>query len=259
LDKDDYHIQIPVEEVGDDKNSFLFGVGRIYGITSTDASSYIARSLFYDKITSEIYGSDYNSGIFMASSDRNSNDAAQYLKMNTAAGGYDSVCYTTDGSGPGDPDGYREGCEYQYGPLPEDFEIFHRRKITSYNDHGSQFGWMTLSSDPNSENFLPWMDLSLGYGNACDTNDFFVRNNGVYSFGMSFVRRGGIAYYGATSISSWNTCEKWMFKKMTSRDYSLAEGINDLLINTCTYAVFTDYILLGDPTLRPGFKEVVYG
>jgi hypothetical protein len=125
----------------------------------------------------------------------------------------------------------------------------------TYDDHGYQYGWVVLESLPSSSTYLPWLGLSYSFADACLTNDF--KEGQEYTFGMTFMRRGGIGYHGAVT-PSWSGGEKAK-KTMEILTDPITPSFGDLnrqLLIQRTNRLNEDFVFLGDPVLVPHVKEV---
>jgi len=168
-------------------------------------------------------------------------------------------------SNPCESGGCRDGCLCQTGPnYPSEFDEYYKQQFLTYGDHGFNHGWGgTLTSNPLSpSDYVPLLDLSYVFANACSTNNFWSDNDGgaKYVFGATMLRKGCIGYHGTVGVSYNNNHALESIKLLTqSQDISLGE-LNKILYSMEDVALIFhhDYILLGDPVLKPKFKEVAW-
>lgn len=239
--------------------SWAFSTGRIYGITVSDASSYIARSLFYDYLTGEIYEPNQFTGMAIASSYSSCNINAQNIMNKTNSSGYNSSCYTCDmySSNPCNPSGCYGGCYCQTGPNASDFNEYYKEQFLSFADHGASNSWGgTLVTYPDQSDYMPLFDLPYSYAMACSTSNFWQQDE-KYTFSSMFLRRGGIGYHGAHGVSSRDDCEEVAIKTITTYTNLSMGALNFILLDSAGCSYYDDYFsLLGDPSLIPIAGEV---
>ncbi|MCX6798564.1 MAG: C25 family cysteine peptidase, partial [Candidatus Diapherotrites archaeon] len=239
---------------------------RIYGITVTDASAYIMRSVFYDDIVGE---PEKIKGLIIAHSiGPDEHDASAVIDYLKSSPNYDINCFI--GSG-------KTGCARGTAP---DANRYLYKNFIFYTDHGSFDGW----SDTLATTDIPgiwndsFLDLPMVFADACLTNNYW--QGGAYTFGPNWIRKGAIAYYGAVGVANYSNCTsgysttglgKRFMDHITEsprgiwRAHSLGEANADVdhcteeccragvcWLDNCTYP--EEYILLGDPALVPKFK-----
>jgi len=206
--------------------------GRIYGLTVSDASSNIARSLNYSYLVNQIYGNDFNS-ISVGHSFYQCNEASKFIRDKVTSAGYDGLCFV--GSD-------RNNCTTDKKPPYGDYAD---KNYISFCDHGSNYRWYrTLKYDQ-----IPWLDLPVGMGAACSTNNYWQSHK--KNFGAHMLRRGAIAYIGASGISY--STSLYMIEdaiKELSQDSSISLG------GMYKKIYYSDYYLLGDPALKPDFPAI---
>jgi len=229
-----------------------FGLGRVYGITISDPFSTIARATFYSELFharyfNEAKGNYGYAGLSIAHSFPENENYAKEIKDKTSNAKYDSVCFT------GNP---RDGCET--GTKPDPDEYYPGRQFITFGDHGYPDEWIKTLKFRE----IPYLDLSVSIANACLTNNYWANYTkygeksvgGGKVFGGNFMRRGGIGYIGSLPISLKSTVEVDAIKKLTTETIPTGRLYTSLCEST--EHVMDDYILLGDPTLVPKFKEV---
>lgn len=210
--------------------------GRIYGITISDASSYVARDVFYLNIFEDIYGSDYT-GLTIGHSFKKYSDNMQKQYNITTEGGYDTKCYTGE---------FREGCvKNKKAPLDE----YSKKQFIIFGDHGKTDEWL----DTLKSNEVPWLDLSYVFAHACLTNNYWQQKNKDL-MGVSILRKGAISYQGAVGVSYLDNSETIALQRLLTSNFSLGELNKNLSNELSIYD--RDYMLLGDPALKPIFKQI---
>lgn len=237
--------------------------GRIYGITVTDTSAYIARDLFYDDIVGE---QPTVRGMVIAHSIGSfESDAQNILRDLEHRPGYDLLCYT--GS-------HKDGCIMNSAPPTIRYT---NKSFIIFGDHGGPVDWDgTLASwDIPNVWSNETLDLPVVFGSACLTNNIW--QGGVDTMGPNWIRKGAIAYHGSVGVSYGPDCwSDYSYKTnirrfmedsrspdpATGREKSIGQVSRDLSscvsqcckagvcwLNDCSY--HDNDILLGDPYLVP--------
>lgn len=209
--------------------------GRIYGITVMDTSSYIARSVFYDKLSEQTYGS-LASGMSIGHSFERYMENSQLQQKASLFGGYYSSCYT--GS-------EREFCIKKIKVPSHDYS---QKQYILFGDHGYSTEW----ADTLKSNKIPELDLSYVFAHACSTNNFWQGNDKLMSANM--IRQGAIAYIGSIGVSYSDNSASESLKKLTSSNISLGELNKNLAEEFENYN--QSYLMIGDPALEVGLKKI---
>ncbi|HDD46547.1 MAG TPA: carboxypeptidase-like regulatory domain-containing protein, partial [Candidatus Aenigmarchaeota archaeon] len=221
--------------------------GRIFGITISDTSSYIMRSVFYKKLYEDIYSYRKPSILSIA----HSFDPPQFFQPLLAheiekLGQYEFTCYV------GKKEFSRGVCKVSTSPRLSEYKM---KNIILFSNHGNTNLWgSTLSSKE-----MPWFDLSLGIADACLTISYPRAKEKKSLFGANFIRKGGIGYYGTLTESLATTLNIVEVNEVTSYNFlhSLLESGSSLGVilkreverNPQEINKMTT-ILLGDPTLK---------
>jgi hypothetical protein len=167
-------------------------VGRIQGITVSDVSSYIARSIFYKKLPKN------NNMIFMATGDEE-NDHAVYKRCVLNADLYDEEFRKA---------GFNSNKDVHYVKR-HDFNtnLWKNQQLIYYCDHGSS-DWAGISF-----NQIPVLSNSIVIPFACST----CAKNNAYSFCSHAIRKGAIAYVGfvGTSFTNNNILKRFISNMTT--------------------------------------------
>ncbi len=229
-----------------DNEEPLLHVGRIYGITVSDASAYVARALFYEDLMDDTYGEGVYNGLAIAAPNFGQDQLnAETIKLQTDAAGYSTECFTWEGADA------QPSCDVYTAIASADYQ---RRQFISFADHGGPSSWSgTLSSAD-----IPWVDLPYTFSLACLTNDFWGGQN--ITFGPTWIRKGGISYHASIPSTNGYNWELWSVQALTGANRKSLGEIATALIQRTDYSseVKRQYILLGDPTLVPEGKEVVW-
>lgn len=233
----------------DSDNIQDLSVGRIYGITSTDVSSYIARVLFYENLP--------NSNNFNTLSDIMDpwvlNKAKAVDEVLSAYGLNQQSIYFK-------PVGEFESFE----PL-RDLED---KKIIAYFDHGNTTGWGGISTFSIRSNDIR-MDSPFVYSDACLTSAFercvfreITHTSMLFSTNM--LRRGVIGFIGAVDVASnmdpvfhvqqmlqgKSTGEAWKLENIAGEAKRRLDAPSNPEENT----YMRQFTLLGDPTFNFNFS-----
>ncbi|MFH1777300.1 MAG: dockerin type I domain-containing protein [Candidatus Omnitrophota bacterium] len=193
------------------------GVGRITGLTLSDVSSYVARSLFHDTLTST------NNMKFMASwldDDYSLNVmATQAMSERFYDTGYNAVASTS--------------TEVAHTFSPAEWES---QDSIYYSDHGTSNWAGIYSSD------IPLLPNSLVFADACLT----CSDYGASSFCMNALRQGAIGYLGAVSVTASCLITQ---RNTLSEIYFDEVNIGQAFKKGYYFAQSNHNIFLGDPTL----------
>ena len=197
-------------------------VGRIAGVSSSDISSYVARSLFYNSF------SKTDNVKFMASSF--GGILAQYVHAAV------NVFLQTD---------------YNVKESTTDIESFdfssiewENQDLIFYVDHGN-YNWAGIYSYN-----IPALDNSLVFVAACLT----VSTYESYSFWARAIRKGAIGYIGATSTTALNFNYFELLNKVYRDDFpTIGDAFKEGYSSGDMVAMTT---LIGDPTfdINPSYR-----
>ena len=233
-DKDEWSTPSEVKDIK--KADFNMKFGRIYGITLSDTSSYIARVLFDD-----LLNYPKNKGISIGHSFEVSSNSAKNIAIKMTNKGYKWVCFTDVGETP---------CTMMEGSSIDNTN-FQDKYFMSYDDHGSSFGWWKSLYYHE----IPLIKSSFAIGQACSTNDF---ENGLKNtFGVHFLRQGGIGYIGSAG-TTWTNSDQTIGYSDLATDYLLERPIKmGELCNKLSreFPSFEYYLLYGDPTMEVSLNE----
>jgi hypothetical protein len=191
-------------------------IGRIAGISNSDVSSYLARSIFYDEFEKA------NSMKFLASS-FGGTLGAMTRKISSIFGeaGYNAIDVTSD----------EESFEF-------DSVEWENQDLIYYTDHGDSF-WSGMSSDQ-----IPELENSLVLSASCST----VSTSSYNSFWARAIRKGAIGYLGATGITAISSDYSDFMNKIYYSDISIiGEAFKESYDSSSSSRAMT--ILIGDPTL----------
>ncbi len=170
--KEDIYIALD-QNLYADYGSYFY-VGRIMGLTISDVSSYISRSLFYNSLLPE------DNALFMGSS----------YEMGDVWDGMESVKRMSDSF---QDAGYTIDEKYIYDSFSFDPALWSKYdyNLIFYADHGDK-GWAGINywQIPNLKN-------SLVVADACLTASVYTD----YSFWAWVIRNGAIGYAGSVGVS----------------------------------------------------------
>jgi len=238
-------------------------LGRIYGLTVTDTSAYIARALFYHEI---VGAKEKVPALVIAHSiGADESSASETIDRLKSSPNYDVNCYIGRG---------KTGCITSTRPAAEEYL---NKNLILFQDHGSYNAW----SNTLGYNEIPgigndyYLDLPVVFGDACLTNNFWQGKTST--LGPNWIRYGAIAYYGSASVShspdclsgfSYNTTGEYFIEAISAPRRGWYKktlgGINKDLdrctseccagvcwIDLCSYR--DNFVLLGDPFLAPNY------
>jgi hypothetical protein len=209
--------------------------GRIYGVSVSDASSYIARDLFYDRLMERMYEqNEYSSfhigtyayGDLPAQYALEDRDYLRTLDYSSACSGNVEIgCERTD------PHGFSE----------EDMAYLLDRQFVGFMGHGSPTAWSDALMTPQ----IPYMQLPVAIAGACSTSAFWHGKEEM--FGINFLRKGSMAYYGTVGTSFWSSLYGREAKIFTQRGPHNRNNVGELGEYMGIVQQFTT--TLGDPAL----------
>jgi len=221
-------------------------VGRIFSLTLSDVSSYIARDLF----NHEIKKNDEFVIMWPAPPGNFWNMKLEGLAIEDTFEemGFTSVSFLTN--------------EY-IPPEPSDFE---NKMMLTYMDHawinGGTYNFNTGTL--NSEEI--WLNSPLVFMEGCGSCAFNLSGNSKENlFCANLLRRGALMHYGATVDASATMFDP---AKMIAEEVLVSETIGDAVKTARNKIVpFRDWIshtqydqwdvLIGDPTFNPNLKKPV--
>jgi len=158
-------------------------LGRIIGITITDASSYVARSLFYDELYNNVYPTTDKKAFAMGHARPHYAQDAEKVENLASNLGYDVVCYVDN-----DP----VDCKHTLSEPSSDYQSRH---IITFSDHGYPQGW----SHSLSSSSTPWLDLPFMISKACSPNNLWAGKG--TTFGPTLIRKGAIGVSLGTGLT----------------------------------------------------------
>ena len=223
--------------------------GRIYGISSSDVSSYVARSLFYTDLMDNIYDSNYYS-IFSIGTECHGDDPAYLAKL--IKDYYSNLGYGAECSSHIQGVGCdRESENPSDWFSDEEINMFLNKQIISFDDHGFVSAWAEVFETSQ----IPSLQLPIVITAACSTGNFWeggAIEPGLYTMSHNFLRKGSVGYYGAVGLAwgnEMNHYDKYIQALSLPNNYQSIGKITKLF-DTKTF----NYNFLGDPTLE--FKNV---
>jgi len=195
-------------------------IGRIYGISSSDVSSYVARDLFFSVF-------DDSSNIFFVGNGGPEKRAFTIYEMLEWTPILDSI-------------GYNVLIDVHIGDHYSDYDPVlwdNNHNLVLYRDHGDSPKAAIYSTD------LPYLDNAIYFNEACLTCSKYDSR----SFCARVIRNGGLAHIGGTGITcSSDIASKFLNRILyDKRALGTAFALSLDPIKDC----IVPYILLGDPTI----------
>ncbi len=205
-----------------DDDYFLdLAVGRIFGITIADSSSNIARSLFYEQTLRNpdkvlvTRGSQVIVGAQMVYSQGKVLSSAGYQATATPSG--------------------------------TNSNDWKDKSLIFYHDHGAS-SWAGISST-----WIPYLDNSFVFVDACSTCGFKKAASKQYLFCSNVIRNGGIGYMGTTDLAGLYSGKDFIsetFAYGSTIGKSFMNAKNAINIQSLGRNYIPWYTLIGDPTLK---------
>jgi len=197
-------------------------VGRIFGISVADTSSYVGRSLFYEDIL------DNEDKMLFA----RGSEESDLVKVYGRGAVLSSI-------------GYDVQAVYDRITDPSDWE---NKFFITYNDHGSTSGVTGLSNT-----LLPDFDGTFIHVSACSTCSFRKAYSPESLFCANVLRHGGIGYIGTTD-DSFSLGAEPIIAEIFSQGSTLGKAfLNQKRMRNNRFGDFnidSQYMLLGDPTVK---------
>ncbi|MBN2043195.1 MAG: hypothetical protein JW754_05315 [Candidatus Aenigmarchaeota archaeon] len=245
---DIYDVRISFDKLFVDKNNDWIEenpVGRIFGVTVSDTSSYIARDVFYKKIQAYVPANM----VFIAHSLFSDQKNVPVITYNAIKAGYNAECYISDY-------GYNADNVCLIGVKPDPY-VYASKNFITFDDHGDTDQWC-LTLNVNELRNIPKLDLPFVFANACQTLNYY-QSYGGNLIGVNFLRKGALAYIGGLGVvysSIYPPLTIKHLKIMMEDDFSIGESfyVNNNEINDNYLSVYStdpskQYIILGDPTI----------
>lgn len=210
-------------------------VGRIYGLTISDTSAYVARDIFYDILSESIYNGK-STGLTIGHSFKIYSDNMQKHYLASTESDYSTECYTGE---------KRDGCIKK---IRVSLKNYSKKQFIIHGDHGFPDEWEnTLKSKDNL-----FLGLSYIFSHSCETNNFWEGKENLMS--INLIRKGAISYQGSVGISYADNTESIALQKITSSDIDLGTLNKYLSENYRNYN--KNYLFIGDPLINPRFKKI---
>ena len=208
-------------------------VGRIYGITASDALAYVARSIKYDELKSKIYGTSH-SAFSVGHSFTSESNAASTITEKAKGSGYSAACYAEH---------VTAQCTLGKTPPVSSYE---KMNIVMFSDHGAPNSWYQTLGYNN----IPALDIPFVLGAACLTNNYFQSTG--QGMGPHIIRRGAIGYLGSVGVTYLSNISKDAIKSVTANTGITLGELHKLY----SIGMINDYSLLGDPVVQPKLKLI---
>lgn len=145
---------------------------RIAGISSTDIFSYSSRSIFYNELFEKLYPNQV------------------YKKF------YISADFSCSPAGIKDITNNIALVKFPHNPEDYPMSVLADKQFNVYYSHGNYSGWACNVFKGPTWLYcrdIPFLNLSWGSAGACSTGAF----HGAVSFSYNWLRKGGMAYWGA--------------------------------------------------------------
>ncbi len=226
----------------DHDNLIDLSTGRIYGVTVSDASALVARSIF----TKDIVTNNFNALLALAGngdSEAHMISFSEYFWTNNIKSKLDDYYFYA-----GDSNVNSHSSEIK--------NLYDDANLIVYHNHGGALGFVALDLWSTTFSSMKiYLNNPIIIDVACQT---CIWNSNPYSFCVQNIRRGALGYQGATDISYWNaefdeTLNGFLLEgKSIGKAYKEArnQDYNDDIYNFCTGLrgdIF--YAWLGDPTI----------
>ncbi|MFT4309259.1 MAG: C25 family cysteine peptidase [Candidatus Woesearchaeota archaeon] len=228
--------QIDLSVYGDFSEDYQpdVAVGRIFGFTVSDVSSYLARTLFYE----QLHHSDYFAAVTSHHAYANPSSELYLKSLFQTVGLKDRSTY------------------YEWGDSFEP-ELYKDKVILAFSSHAS---WYGLTANITVNNFRlhnVWMNNPIFSVIGCSSCNYARLPESWTSplFCTEMIRRGAVAYVGAVEDSADNINIHAHFFYYLTDGMDIGTAFKKasrlyLYDNVLEYSPYT--ILLGDPTFNPG-------
>ncbi|MBL7058908.1 hypothetical protein ISS08_00435 [Candidatus Pacearchaeota archaeon] len=256
-EKDDIWFEVDNSIYGrlGDETFQKLSVGRIFGVSVSDVSSYVSRVLFYpDLALSSKFAMLVPHG---QSSPEEAIGGKMQLKPNEEL---------LESLGMKSGSIYLDETNYDLFPL----QVLEDKMIISYSGHGAPSGLQDGIGTFSIRSEDIWLSPSLMLVEGCLTcayEGIWPGNKREDLFCTNILRRGSLGYIGAVDESgSTNSLSKYLIENLVEGN-SFGEMIKKIkhfessVIGGCregqnVYAPFCEpyYILIGDHTINPGYK-----
>ncbi|MFH1174123.1 MAG: discoidin domain-containing protein [archaeon] len=213
--------------------------GRIYGISSTDASSYIARSIFYDDLMDRLYSGSFTSfsiGTFCYSN----NPAQRALNTRNYFLEHDYTAICSSNTPQYACDRVSENSDDWFST--EDLQLLNHQQFITFEDHGCTDCWAEVLHTYQT----PEMQLPIVISQSCLTSNFWTPNKyGTYTMSHYFLRKGAMGYFGAVGLTYANGITSSFGQRLTQNTRLDSLG----MLGYYLFNSWDDTTTIGDPTL----------
>ena len=217
-----------------------FSTGRIFGLTVSDISAYVARSIFFEDLPKEKIALVIGREAPNSYGDSTDSVAMEQLIMNnywsdSIDNEFDETTFCFG----------HEGCD----PDPTIKGSYVDSDLVFYLDHGSSKGFASEAMDSaylisNEVNLKPLTVIDI----ACSTCAYAYTNN-ENLFCTQNLRRGSMVFQGAVSVSYWEKYFDIMLNEMYLEGDSIGTAFKHA--KNSEYARDLYYTIIGDPTFKP--------
>jgi len=208
-------------------------VGRIFGITLSDVSSYISRDLFYQKIAE-----NYDKMLFIGKDFASTEWQAYGLNQVFSSLGYSTKAFIA----------------YPTATATD----WKDKNLIVYQDHGST-DWAGINSPE-----IPYLDNSFVIADACLTCGFdkvYSTNLKSRLFCSNVLRKGGIGYIGSVEIDGATLVKDFIYH-IYANDADIGDSFKEVTNERAAKSLTVKnwsplewiphhfYVLIGDPTVK---------
>jgi beta propeller repeat protein len=190
--------------------------GRILGITLSDVSSYIARSIFYKDILNRTIPDGEGKIITVGHARPNYARHSEVIKQIADTKGYITACHM-DISG--------VNCDTNIAPPFSDYD---KVRLFTFADHGNTNTLASTLTVPQ----IPYFDLTFLISKACLPIDIW--NGQGQTFGPYVIRKGAIGYSGGivSTLSIMGNCSNNMAVMCRSEGECYLNGVQGKCLST---------------------------
>jgi beta propeller repeat protein len=234
-------------------------VGRIFGLTVSDVSAYIARILFFDDLEKN------RDALLMVREDHQTETKDNEKDGPTLENYARSTYWTTAVRNQFDAEHFYAGVSTGINPVDTNLiairNLYPTTYLNLYVDHGGSTGFSGVVNTVNLYNrsLLPSTVLDLACA-TCDGDWGYIPKND--SFCIENIRRGAMVYMGAVDLSYWHRMFDDVLEEVFVNGKTIGEAYlkarnEDYDDNVYNFNVELPrkgdpyYSLIGDPTFKP--------
>ncbi|MFH1237664.1 MAG: C25 family cysteine peptidase [Candidatus Aenigmatarchaeota archaeon] len=243
-------------------------VGRIFGITVSDTSSYINRVIVFSKngysyVTQKGETKSFTNIGLLAAYNPTYQGYINQLEEQLTDNDYETSCFVSN------PGLAENGCEEtQTFTDTMKKDLFQNNDIIIYDDHGDVFSWVypgITKTDLEKYNISSAIVIAA----TCSGLDYYS-SLGYDLLASNFIKNGGLGYYGSVSATLWSYISREVSTRILATNlgedkilsvrtglqgYDLGNALSSALRDADIKTTFDikkvdpNYALLGDPTI----------